>query len=370
MNLKSLFITDTADFQSKRQEVDKLFYCNATLPDQVFREHFKFFAFANWDMMFCKDLWPVAQEFAKTFHDDSVVIGVFDPDPSTFWKKHHGHYGWANIPVSISKREFSDVLNQDPDKEPPPAGIQLYGNTVVLFATSAKWAIWGDRRWETLVAGASEDALSTGSFNGLRWASDIYLPYCFENFTVPPDFREKLWSNYGNSDLDDCPLQIVIGRIDLVKGKVHNAIGAMRSVENKLNAEIERTRFLDDAPFKVIRLTIRFGTRWGEPDLTGINERYAELEAGIELPLSEVKNLDDRPLPPAVILPNTPLENVVGKAALQVLVSVAQEYKLEGNVWQEQLASLPPSPDRRSPPKEWRWWDYLRHVLGTLNSRS
>ena len=368
MNLKGLFITDTAEFESRRMEVEKVFHYNATLPDQVFREDFKFFAFEEWEVMFGDEFWPVIQKLAEASGDDSVLIGVFDADPSTFWRKHFGHYGWANVPVSISSCRFSELLNEDPTEESPPGGLQLYGHKVILIPQSAKWAIWGERRWETWIVGFQGD-IPTTFLHGIRWATDVYLRYCFENDTVPPDFKEKLWSNYGNSDLDDCPLQIVIGRIDLVKGSVHNAIGAMVSVENKLNAELERTRFLDDAPFKVIRLTIRFGTQWGKPDLTGINERYAELDAGIELPMSEVKNLDNQPLPPAVILPTTPLEDVVGEAALQVLVAVAQEYELDGSVWKEKLASLPPSRTRRSSPKERRRWNYLGHVLGKLISR-
>lgn len=339
MNLKNLFIIDTAEFESRRLEVEKVFHYKATLPDQVFREDFKFFAFEDWEMMFGDEFWPVIQKLAEASGDDSVLIGVFDADPSTFWRKHFGHYGWANIPVSISTCEFSELLNEDPTEESPPGGLQLYGHKVILVPQSAKWAIWGERRWETWVVGFQDD-IPTTSLHGIRWALDSYLIYCFKDLTVPSDFKEKFWSNYGNSDLEDRPLQIVIGGIDLVKGRVHGADGAMVSVEKELNAGLERTRFLDDAPFKVIRLTIRFGTQWGEPDLTGINERYAELEAGIELPMSEVQNLDNRPLPPAVVLPTTPLEHVVKKATLQVLVAVAQEYKLDGSVWEEKLASL------------------------------
>ena len=361
MNLKNLFITDTADFESRRLEVDRLFYCNATLPDQVFREDFKFFAFANWEAMFGAGFWPVIQELAEVSDDDSVLIGVFDADPSTFWRKHFGHYGWANIPVSISTCEFSELLNEDPTEESPPGGLQLYGHKVILVPQSAKWAIWGERRWETWVVGFQDD-IPTRSLHGIRWAVDINLTLCFHYDTVSSDFREKFWSHYGNSDLEDRPLQLVIGGIDLVKGRVHGAGVAMTNVMKELDAELDRTRFLDDAPFKVIRLAIRFGTQWGEPDLTGINERYAELEARIELPMSEVQNLDNQRLPPAVLLPTTPLEHVVKKATLQVLVAVAQEYKLDGGIWEEKLASFPPSPpspERRSPAKARRWRDYL-----------
>ena len=340
MNLSSLLITDTADFKSRRLEVEKLFHCNATLPDQVFREGIDAFAFENFDLMLRDSFWPVVQELAEVSDDDSVLISVLDPDPSSFWKKHYGHYGSANIPVSISSCEFSDVLNKDSDKESPPGGLQLYANTVILVPQSAKWAIWGQRRWETCVVGF-RDEVPTGSLNGLRWALDIYLTYCFKYFTVPPDFAETFRSNYCNSDLDDCPLHLVIGGIDLVKGNVPYADVAMLRVSKELEPELERTRFLDDAPFKVIRLTIRFGTQWGEPDFTPIDKRYSELGVDIEMPMSRVR-----------FMGVNRVEHVIKKATLQVMVAVAQKYGLDGHSWEEQLASLTPPPELSPRSKE------------------
>jgi len=353
MNLENLFITDNTEFESRRLEVEKLFHCNATLPDQVFREGFNYFAFENWERMFGGEFWPVIQELAETSADESVLLGVFDADPSSFWRKHFGHYGWAKIPVSLSSCEFSDLLNEDPTQESPPGGVNLYAHKMVLVPQSAKWAIWGERRWEIWVVGFREE-LPTSSLNGVRWAVDINLTYCFEDSTVPPDFMKKFRSNYGSSDLDDCPLHLVIGAVKLVPGKVVSFAGAKASVSRELQPEFERTRFLHHAPFKVIRLTIRFGTRWGEPEFIGINERYAELEVGIEMPLSEVRNLDDRPLLPAVLCPTTPLQDVVKKATFRVLVAVAQKYGLDGRAWQEKLSSLTLRPQSRSRLKERR----------------
>lgn len=360
MNLKNLFITDTVEFESRRLELEELFHCNATLPDQVFREGFKFFACEEFDLAITDKFWPVIQELAQASRDDNVLVGALDPDPSSYFKKHFGFYNWANIPVSISSDAYLHLLNEYPDTSPADC-LGINSETVFWIPRSGKWAIWGSRGWGTCVVGFRR-RIPKVSLHGLRWALDINLTYCFRYSTVPSDFREKFWSNYGNSDWEDRPLQMVIGGIDLVKGKVHGASGAMVSVSKELEPELERTRFLGDAPFKVIRLTICFGTQWGKPDFSGINERYGELEAGIELPMSEVRNLDNRPLPPAVLMPTTPLEYVFRKAALQVLVAVAQNYKLDPSVWEEKLASLPLPPrlpERRSPPKVRRWWDCI-----------
>jgi hypothetical protein len=124
--------------------------------------------------------------------------------------------------------------------------------------------------------------------------------------------------------------EILIGAVGLVKGSVRNGGRAMVAVCDELEPEFEQTGFLSDAPFKVVSLVLRYGTKWGEPDLGKINKRHSELEVGIELPISELRIMDE-----------ASLNAVVKKAALEALVATAQKYDLDGGVWENQLASLP-----------------------------
>jgi len=127
--------------------------------------------------------------------------------------------------------------------------------------------------------------------------------------------------------------ELLIGGVGLVKGSLRNIGRVMFDLCNELEPEFERTGFLDDAPFQVVHLMVRFGTKWGEPDLGRIIKRHSELEVGIEVPMSAVGKAVRRN-------DMEVLDSVVRKATLRVLVAVAQKYELNGTVWEEQLASL------------------------------
>ena len=60
-----------------------------------------------------------------------------------------------------------------------------------------------------------------------------------------------------------------------------------------------------------------------------INKRHSELEVGIELPMSEIRVMDE-----------ASLAAVFRKATLEALVAIAQKYDLDGGVWKAQLAPL------------------------------
>jgi hypothetical protein len=120
--------------------------------------------------------------------------------------------------------------------------------------------------------------------------------------------------------------ELLIGGVSLVRGTVRNAGKAMVAACDGLEAGFEQTAFLGDAPFKVVSIILRFGTEWGEPDLGRVNKRHSELEAGIELPLAEIRMMDE-----------SALSGVFRNAALKILVAVADKYELDGSYWKEQL---------------------------------
>ena len=123
--------------------------------------------------------------------------------------------------------------------------------------------------------------------------------------------------------------EILIGAVGLVKGSVRNGGKAMVAVCDEFEPAFEQTGFLDGAPFKVVSLVLRYGTKWGAPDLGKINKRHSELEVGIELPMSEIRVMDE-----------ASLAAVFRKATLEALVAIAQKYDLDGGVWKAQLAPL------------------------------
>ncbi|TDU68157.1 immunity protein 39 of polymorphic toxin system [Prosthecobacter fusiformis] len=116
--------------------------------------------------------------------------------------------------------------------------------------------------------------------------------------------------------------ELLIGAVGLVKGSVKYGGKAMVNVCNELEPELERTKFLENAPFSLVSVIIRYGTKWGDVELGKINRRHAELEAAVEVPISEVRGLDA-----------SKLTDVVRTVVLETLVEVAMKYGLDQIFW-------------------------------------
>lgn len=111
--------------------------------------------------------------------------------------------------------------------------------------------------------------------------------------------------------------KLLIGAVGIVKGTVRNGGKAMVAVCDEIGPKLERNGFLDNAPFEVISMILRYGAKWGDPEIGRINRAYSELEVNIEVPMSEIRMLD-----------TLELIEIVRKATIQVLDAVATKYSL------------------------------------------
>lgn len=120
--------------------------------------------------------------------------------------------------------------------------------------------------------------------------------------------------------------ELLVGAVGLVKGSVRNGGKVMRSICDEFEPEFRRTCFLEKAPFEVVSLIIRYGTKREGPVLGGINRRHAELNVTVEVPMSEVRTLDE-----------SKLTYIVRTLVLESLVEVAVKYCLDATTWKERL---------------------------------
>jgi len=124
--------------------------------------------------------------------------------------------------------------------------------------------------------------------------------------------------------------QLLIGAVGLVKGNVREAGRAMVAVCDELEPELQSTCFLAGAPFDVVSLILRFGTKWGdEVEIGEINNRYRELEVAVELPMSEILMMDFGDLCDTFMF-----------TTLRALIAVGKSYDLPIERWTILLAPL------------------------------
>jgi len=116
---------------------------------------------------------------------------------------------------------------------------------------------------------------------------------------------------------------LLIGAVGLVKGKVREGGRAMVSVCDELEPYFISENLLNEAPFQVINLILRYGLEVKEPELGKINKRYSELEVAVELSMEDVKKLN-----------YDELRRLFREVTLDALVAVSKKYMLPYSVWE------------------------------------
>lgn len=116
---------------------------------------------------------------------------------------------------------------------------------------------------------------------------------------------------------------LLIGAVGLVRGRVHEDGKAMASICDELEPLFASANPLQGAPFDVVSLILRYGTRHSEePEIGRINRHHSELEVAVELPMEEVKSLGYQEL-----------RARLREATLDALLAVAKRYGLPTEVW-------------------------------------
>lgn len=190
MKSASLFIRDTRAFEVNKQEIEKTFLINECLPERVFHEDFRWFAFEEFDWAMSGEFWLVIQELTQASGDTSLLMAVLDPEPEGYFKKEFGYYNWANISVSASRDDYWELLNAHPESSPADSFL-ANSEKVIWLPHSAKWAIWGERSYGVCVLAAHE-CMQIGSWHDVDWALKNYFPNSFKNCVVPAEFAASL----------------------------------------------------------------------------------------------------------------------------------------------------------------------------------
>ncbi len=115
---------------------------------------------------------------------------------------------------------------------------------------------------------------------------------------------------------------LLIGAVGLVKGNVRDDGKAMVSVCDEFEPYLSNMKLLAKAPFDVISLILRYGTKEADPEIGRINKRYSELEVAVELSMEMVRvlNYDD-------------LRQKIRAVTLLALIAVSEKYDLDATKW-------------------------------------
>ena len=196
MTATTSFISDPRLFAERKAKLEHCCCIENQLPAQVFSEKFKCFGFEEFDWAMSVDFWPALQNLMRKSRDESLLIGVLEPNPVDYYKKEFACYNWAIISSTSTAEEYWTLLNHHPE-ESPADSILSNSERVVWAAQSGAWAVWGERSLEICVLACADITLAGfASWHDVDWVLRNILPDCFRDGVVPADFTKQLRDHY------------------------------------------------------------------------------------------------------------------------------------------------------------------------------
>lgn len=159
MNLLDLYIKDKETYLKYKKIVDECFYTKNELPNQVFKKDYSNFLFEEDYLTMCPEFWNIIKKIAEKTNDDTLILGVLDPDPITYYYKNFGYFNWVELSIDIDEAYYEDIFDIHPEGYEVDC-IRHYSVTIAIVPTSKKWAIWVDRDFEICIIGFNNNTLS------------------------------------------------------------------------------------------------------------------------------------------------------------------------------------------------------------------
>jgi hypothetical protein len=131
------------DYEPIVTSVKKILDQTKTLPENVFRQAFKFFLFITFDELFMPLFFNHIKRYLLEAAENGFWLTVIDPDPSYFWS-HFDFFGSIEFSSSDSEDDYLAALNNYP-KESIADALAHNSNLLMIFSPTSKWAIYGDR---------------------------------------------------------------------------------------------------------------------------------------------------------------------------------------------------------------------------------
>jgi hypothetical protein len=203
MKFKDLIIHNSKEFKEIQKNFAQVFNISQVFPYQVFNDNFGKFSCYEFDRALFSDFWPALQKLAQASHDNFIFMAMISPDPVTYMYKNFGYYNWFKLPLTITAKEYGEVVHAGPSQD-PLENIVYISEIVAWVPLSCKWAIWGQRSDGICILGfADENSVIPNTFLPGLWrpideALEGLVSLTFPNQQIPQDVADTFIENYSN----------------------------------------------------------------------------------------------------------------------------------------------------------------------------
>lgn len=130
---------------------------------------------------------PVLRALAEHYGDTSVIAGVIEPDPVTYYENGYGYHPKFSLLTSVlTEGALWERLSFEPEGDPTGA-IAFTADIFAIEGSSGQWGVWAQRDWDV--------ALIRSDVTGGQWlAAGVPFTSVDEALTafVEPDFKTPL----------------------------------------------------------------------------------------------------------------------------------------------------------------------------------
>lgn len=124
--------------------IEKILNKGELLPENVYRQAYRFFLFITFDELFMPLFFNHLQRYLRAIEENKFWLSSIDPDPKRYFGANFNFYGAIEFFDSDTEDEYLRALNDYPENSPADA-LAHNANSLVFFSPSCGWAIYGDR---------------------------------------------------------------------------------------------------------------------------------------------------------------------------------------------------------------------------------
>ncbi len=138
------------DYDPIATSVEKVLDKTKVLPENVFKQAFRYFLFITFDELFMPLFFNHIKRYALETEESSFWLTVIEPDPKLYFGLHFNFWGAFEFSSSDTEDDYLSAVNNYPEDSPADA-LAHNANLLMFFSSVNRWAIYGDRETDIAI---------------------------------------------------------------------------------------------------------------------------------------------------------------------------------------------------------------------------
>ena len=145
------------DFNLIELSINSVMDKSKILPENVFREAFKYFLFITFDELLMTLFFNHLKRYLIDIGEKGFWLAVIDPDSKSYFSTHFNFFGAFEFSSADDEDDYVSALNDYPEDSPADA-LMHNSNSLIVSSFTNKWAVFGNREADIAICAFSDRA--------------------------------------------------------------------------------------------------------------------------------------------------------------------------------------------------------------------